>query len=42
MGLLATLADGGTNLPGNYPAVEASQQLLERLISEGRIQVSHF
>ena len=42
MGLLVTLADAGSNLPAQYPAVESTQQLLERLIQEGRIVVSHY
>ncbi|MEI7968959.1 MAG: Ig-like domain-containing protein [Betaproteobacteria bacterium] len=42
MGLLATVSDGATNLPDNYPAVESSRDFLERLLTEGRLVVSHF
>ena len=41
-GLLVTLKDIGTG-PGNYFSVEneSSEQLLQRLLTEGRIQVTH-
>jgi len=40
--LLVTLKDIGTG-PGNYFSVEneSSEQLLQRLLTEGRVQVTH-
>ena len=41
MGLLATLADAGGSLPSNYLVGDTSQQILERLLAEGRFVVQH-
>ena len=41
-GILATISNGGTNLPVDYPAVETNQALLTRLIEQGRMVVSTF
>lgn len=42
MGLLTTLADGSAQLPPNYPAVESSRDLLQRMLEEGRMVVATF
>ena len=41
-GQLATISNGGTNLPSEFPAVESNQAFLTRLLEEGRMVVSHF
>jgi hypothetical protein len=41
MGLLATLSNVTTNFPTHYASTDSSQQLLERLIAEGRFVVQH-
>jgi hypothetical protein len=41
-GILATISNGGFNLPDDYPAVETNQALLTRLIEQGRMVVSTF
>jgi hypothetical protein len=41
-GQLATISNGGSNLPSDYPAVEDNKDLLTRLLDQGRLVVSHF
>jgi Ca2+-binding RTX toxin-like protein len=41
-GQLVTIADGSTNLPDQYPAVEDNTVFLTRLLEEGRLVVSTF
>lgn len=41
-GQLATISNGGANLPDQYAAVETNQVFLTRLLDEGRLVVSHF
>jgi hypothetical protein len=41
-GQLVTIADGGSNLPNQYPAVESNENFITRLLEEGRLVVSTF
>lgn len=41
-GHLATISNGGSNLPSDYPDVESNQDFLTRLLDQGRLVVSHF